>query len=249
MVDGDFISWFLDSDGNTATGSPGGFHGADYAVGRLASGYTALSRYNPASGSFETVKQLTPAGVYGAALSVSDLGAGSGATMTIASGSVWTSSSTGNSYYDFAPDAGQPPVGFAVVFSDAPPPAPAPAPAPPPAPAPTPAPAPQPVPTTAQSTSAPKPATCRVPLLKGLTVSQARGRLRGAHCTLGHVRYVRGRRYAGRILRTSPASGDKLAAGAKVDVIVVRRRKARPRAAAASAETVAMLINRVAEAR
>src|SRR4051812_37920875 len=35
MLSGDFVSWYLDTDNNAATGSQSGFKGADLAIGRL----------------------------------------------------------------------------------------------------------------------------------------------------------------------------------------------------------------------
>jgi subtilisin family serine protease len=60
---------------------------------------------------------------------------------------------------------------------------------------------------------------CVVPKLRGKTVPQARRALAKAHCSLGHVK----RRGQGRIVSQSPRAGRKVAAGARVAVVLARR--------------------------
>ncbi|HWX98137.1 MAG TPA: PASTA domain-containing protein [Solirubrobacteraceae bacterium] len=74
------------------------------------------------------------------------------------------------------------------------------------------------------STTPPPPPVCKVPNLKGLTVTQARGKLQQAHCALGRTTTVKrhSRTAAGRIYGQSQKAGSTLTAGAKVNVTLVK---------------------------
>lgn len=73
-----------------------------------------------------------------------------------------------------------------------------------------------------------RPVLCRVPQLAGLTLAQAKRRLEAAHCALGHIGYVSGRRNAGKVIRSSHRRGAAVAKGTRIGVTVVRRRRAAP---------------------
>ena len=91
-----------------------------------------------------------------------------------------------------------------------------PAPPPPPPLPPPPPPPPPPAP----------PVLCRVPRVIGLRLQAARARIRRAHCSPGRVRRVRAKR-AGRVLAQKPSAGRVRARGARVRLVVGRRRAGR----------------------
>jgi hypothetical protein len=219
MVDGDFVGWFIDADNSAATGVPSGFAGADYALGRLPSGFSVLSRYNAATDSFDYLKDAVPAGAFGVRTNIGDFESPTSATFTFAGAASWDGAY--DSYYDFAPEPGSPAVPFGVQFSSA-------APAPPPPPPP-----PAPVQPQTVNTPADLPA-CRVPILRGLGVAQARRRLNRANCSIGNVRRVRSRKLIGLVLRSNPAARSVLANNARVTVMVGKRAGRRLRKASAS---------------
>lgn len=113
---GDFVSWFIDTDDNVATGSQSGFRGADHVLGRLPNGYVGLSRYNASTGRYDVVKEGFPLGEFGGGVHLSDFDASPGVTFRVAGGNSWTSTS-GAAYFDFAPNNGT--VGFGVQFASA----------------------------------------------------------------------------------------------------------------------------------
>lgn len=228
LYNGDFLSWFIDTDGNAATGIRSGYVGADYAVARTAAG-AAILRYDAVAEDFDTPTALLPVGQFGAQLDLSAVSGLGARAITIAGASSWKSGSTGTTYYDWVPNPGLPafsvPVNLAV---PTPPPAPAPTPVAPPAPAPTPTPAPAPVTTgsvvqsgTTSTPSADDGYVCEVPAVRGLPLGKAKARLRRAGCTLGAVRYERSRRYAkGRVIRLSEDVDALLFAGDRVRITV-----------------------------
>ncbi|HTA05518.1 MAG TPA: hypothetical protein VK774_04075 [Solirubrobacteraceae bacterium] len=65
---------------------------------------------------------------------------------------------------------------------------------------------------------------CRVPKLKGHSLSAARRLLADAHCALGHVRAQRGNRAAQVVVSQGTSAGASRAAGAAVTVTLARRR-------------------------
>lgn len=230
MLDSDFLSWFIDIDNNPGTGSSSGFEGADFAIGRLGSGFVGVSRYDAATGGFESVGQGQALGPFGAQVNLSGFNANPQTTLTVAGGSSWTSSS-GERYNDWAPDIGLAPFAFGLRFS---------------ATGPTQVPvaptAPPVVPASPNVPRAPDnsglvrhgPPTlstpakrCKVPTLRGLRLSSAKRRLRSAHCSLGKVRRVSSKRYAGRVISSKPGRGRRLAARAKVSIVVGKSRARR----------------------
>jgi hypothetical protein len=92
---------------------------------------------------------------------------------------------------------------------------------------PPPAPAPPPPPVSPPPTS-PTPPTgsavrCVVPRLRGKTLALARRRLAAAHCRVGRIIRVYSRSVRrNRVVRVSPHAGTRLAAGARVTLIVSR---------------------------
>ena len=247
MLPSDFMGWFIDTDGNAATGSQSGFTGADYAIGRTDTG-AALTKYNPASGKWEAVKAVGTVGDFGAQASLNDLATTSGATMKVAGAGSWTSSSTGNEYMDFVPDVGQAAVPFTPVFAAA-----VAAPAPVVRPATT-------VTSAASSTPAPKAGeqtSCTVPLLKGLSLGRAKIAILDGNCSVGRVRYSTSAKYRGRVIKSALRAGTKLASAAPVDITVgkkPRRKKAKKhsarrrahKASVATQQSIAARINALA---
>jgi hypothetical protein len=66
---------------------------------------------------------------------------------------------------------------------------------------------------------------CVVPRLRGMTLASARRSLARAHCRLGRVRRARSRARRGRVISQSRRPGARLAAGARVNVVVSRGRR------------------------
>ena len=91
-----------------------------------------------------------------------------------------------------------------------------PLPVPPPAPPPPPIPPPPPPP--------PPAVLCRVPRVIGLRLATARTRIRRADCSLARVRRIRAKRWSGRIVAQKPRAGSRRARGARVSLVVARRR-------------------------
>jgi hypothetical protein len=229
MLESEGAVWFLDTDGNEATGNPSGFKGAEYAISLLGSGSAGLARYNPTTDDFDVFKQVPAAGAFATTVNLSDFDSVGGTTFHVAGGTSWKSSSTGNSYFDFAPNAGLPTVPFLAEFSSQSAPPPAAAPAEPPV-----ASAPPATPPAVVDT-APKTRDCVVPNLKGLTVGVARKRLAAAGCLLGATKRRASRTFANRVMKSSPGRGATLAGGAVVNITVGKRpRRARRKAHAAS---------------
>ncbi|HET7856698.1 MAG TPA: PASTA domain-containing protein [Gaiellaceae bacterium] len=105
--------------------------------------------------------------------------------------------------------------GFVRLIDTNVPPPPPPAPPPPPPP---PAPPPPVVPP-------PRPRLqCRVPRVVGLRLTPARARIRRAGCRTGRVRRARSRR-VGRVLAQNPRAGTRRPRGARVNLVVGRRRR------------------------
>lgn len=222
MADGDFLSWFIDTDDNLTTGSPSGFRGADHALGRLPNGYVGLSRYNSATGSFDVVKEGFPLGEFGAGVHLSDFDASPGVTFRVAGGSSWRSPS-GASYFDFAPNTGT--IGFGVNFLSASGPGAAPVqPGQPQQPVEEHVPTPGEDPIRNGPTLTDDPDGCTVPVLRGRTLNDAKRRLKAANCRVGRVTRVKSKRYAGRVVKSSPGSGRTLRSGAKVNLAVGKPR-------------------------
>ncbi len=247
MAEGDFLSWFINTDDNLATGLPSGFPGADHVLGRLPNGYVGLSRYNAATGSYDIVKDGFPLGEFGAGVHLSDFNASPGVTFRVAGGSSWTSPS-GASYYDFAPETGT--VGFGVQFVSASGPGSGPA-----QPIQPQQPVEEQVPTPGQDpfrngpTLTDDPDECTVPVLRGRTLTDAKRRLRSANCRVGRVTRVKSKRYAGRIVKSRPGSGRTLRSGAKVNPVVGKPRARSSMAVVSDPVAVNNAINALAQAR
>lgn len=219
-LSGDFYAWFVDVDNNPATGSQTGFIGADAALGLLgSSGYAALSAWNGAS--FVTLGATPRAGAFGVSVSLDRLAAANGVPLYTEGGASWTGPSS-TAYDDWIPEIGL--LGLSVVpfFSTA---------APPPASAP--------------STGTSHATRCVVPHLRGLKLGAAKRKLRRAHCTAGSVVRRHSRRYAGRVIKSSPSQGRHLAAGSRVRLYVGTKsaRRARGAVAAAARAQIARRIN------
>jgi len=106
----------------------------------------------------------------------------------------------------------------------APPPPPPPLPPPPPPPPPPPLPPPPPPPLPPPPSLPPPRSGCRVPRVLGLKLSVARKRIRRAHCSVGRVRRRRST-HGGRVVAQSPRAGTRRVRGAKVRLVVGRRRR------------------------
>jgi len=89
----------------------------------------------------------------------------------------------------------------------------------PPPPPPPPAPPPPPPP--------PPRARCVVPRVKGKTLAAAKRRIRVAHCSVGSIKRTYSRTRKGLVISQKPAPGKKLAAGAKVRLVVSKGKKKR----------------------
>jgi Glycosyl hydrolases family 25 len=109
------------------------------------------------------------------------------------------------------------PDGLVALANNGPPP---PLPPPPPPPAPPP---PPPLPPPPPPPPPPPAIQCRVPRVIGLRLATARARIRRANCSLGRVRRARSRR-VGRVLAQAPRAGSRRARGARITLVVGRRR-------------------------
>lgn len=213
LIDGESVGTYIDTDGNPATGSST-WDGADRVViviGRSGSDLgPSLGAWNGSSFSFENSPVLAPSGAAGFISDFDQLGVPGPTTLGIETISLYEGAA--DNYSDFAPEVDQPPFGFPVQFSTAPPPPPS---------ADTP-PAQRPI--SAPRDTRPSPRRCRVPRVRGLTRRAAVGRLRRARCRYRIVSSRRGRR-PGRVVSTSPAAGRLTSR--RVVVRVTRRHRAR----------------------
>lgn len=215
---GDFLGWFIDADGNASTGSPSAFVGADYSLGR-DSDSALLMRWDSGAGKFVAAGTPTLVGPFGVQVDLSSISGFGSRVITVAGGSSWRSSS-GTSYFDWAPTPGAAPFALGISLNQY-------VPTPPPAPVlPTPAPTPVPTPPPAAGGTTPQSAqdeqySCEVPRTKGLPLAQAKARLRHAGCTPGAVHYARSLKYAkGRVIRLSHPTYALLMDGERVQITV-----------------------------
>lgn len=111
---GEFYSWFIDVDGNPATGA---FGGAEMAMSLDATYGGALAVYS--GGTWNALKAIPTAGPFAVRAALGDLGANSPTTLRFYGGGMW--SGVYDDYFDFAPDPGQPSVPLAVSFATSPP--------------------------------------------------------------------------------------------------------------------------------
>ncbi len=196
MESGDFFGWFVNTDGNPATGAPSGFTGADLAIARVP-GAAQLLPWSASSAAFVDGPPIATAGLFGAAFNLDGYVPYGPRTITIAGGSSWTNPSTGSRVYDWAPEPGLAPFGIPLNLSQ---------PAPPAPPA-TPTPQNEPI--------------CTVPRSKGMAVEKAKAKLRMAGCTLGAIRRERSTRIPrGRVIRLSQPTYSFVAATQPIRIIV-----------------------------
>lgn len=66
---------------------------------------------------------------------------------------------------------------------------------------------------------------CKVPAVIGKTLTQAKARIRAAHCAVGRVKRIRSKKRNGTVTRESPSAGKMLAAGSKVNLWVSRGKR------------------------
>lgn len=224
MLDDDFLSWFVNTDGNVATGSNRGFAGADIAIGRLGTGNAYVSRWNPATASFGSTTVVGSSGTFGATVDLSTLVPLTPVGMTVAGGTSWTGP-TGTTYYDWVPNPGAAPLPFTVSLGLAPDPTPIPTPAPAPVAPPVTAPAPTPVPvpatTSATSVSDDDSDACEVPTVRRLTLTKAKARIRHAVCKIGDIHKKSSKMIpAGKVIQADQAPGDFVDLGTELDLTV-----------------------------
>lgn len=177
LIEGDSVFTFVDTDGNTATGSPD-FSGADLAVGILGQTGTDVFgalRWDGYDFVLADVPSLV-AFTSGAtdevwSVAAAEVGIAPGARTTLQVTSIYEDY-YGNDYFDWAPDLGLAPFAFTAGSLTPPPPAPpvsAPSPSPGPAPAPPLAPR-----TTTAPTGATRPAAVPRPVaLRSFALSRA----------------------------------------------------------------------------
>lgn len=223
----DFLGWFVDLDGNTATGSQTGFRGSDVALGRNASGMAAFSTYNASTASFVTTGSATTVGTWGAQVDLAPLAPFGVHAMTVAGGSSYTGSS-GASYYDWAPDIGASPLGFIGSLASYVAPLPAPA-------------APAVAPTPVVAAPVPPVAICTIPKLHNVALGQAKVRLRKAGCKPGRVqRQTSSTVKQDRVIRSKLPAGRQVAVDRGVALVVSRGPATTRSAKAASAVPTAL---------
>jgi hypothetical protein len=214
LVPGEFYSWFIDSDNNDATGSQGGFVGADYSIGMSDDGIPMLLRWNGTN--WVDGVTISRAGTFGARASLNQIGAASGRTIWFSGGASWTSPATDIDYFDFIPSW----VGLNPIF---------------------------PAPSTGGDTGdgGTSGKRCIVPRVRGLSLSAAKRKIRNAHCKVGKIRKVKKRKYAGRVVKTSPGAGARRPAGTKVTIYVGKGARRSSTASILRADRVAELINEI----
>jgi hypothetical protein len=156
---------------------------------------------------FATVKAIARAGAFGVATTLDDLFAVSGTPITTAGGASW--SGAYDDYYDWIPEPGGAWLPITPIFTG------------PPAPG--------------DTTS--EEAGCVVPGVRGLSPSAAKHKIRDAGCRVGSTRKRTSRKYAGRVMGTSPSKGTHLAAGAKVSIYVGKKPRRGHNASAAAANS------------
>lgn len=226
MESGDFFGWFLNTDGNAATGSPSGFTGADLAIAR-GPGAAQLLPWSASTAQFVDGPSIATAGLFGVAFTLDGYVPYGPRTVTIAGAASWTNASTGSRFYDWAPEPGLAPFAIPLNLSQPAPPAPAPAATP-----------------TPQNE-----ATCTVPRSKGIAVEKVKAKLRTAGCKLGAIRRERSTRIPrGRVIRLSQPTYSFVAAAQPIRIIVSsgpgpRGRATRQVAERSTASSLAALIN------
>ena len=180
------LATYIDTDGNSATGSPR-WDGADKVVvvfGQRGAGLPpALGTWTGAAFSFAAGVTLPVAGA-GFAANLDQLGVSVPTTLGLRVASSWTG--LRDTYDDLAPKRGGPSFAFPVTFTtDGAPPAPT---------------------NPAPDGGSPGPAICMVPKVRRLPLPEARGRLARAGCRL-RVVSVSSRLKHRRVSHTLPAAG------------------------------------------
>ena len=181
------LATYIDTDGNTATGSPQ-WDGADKVVvvfGQRGAGRpAALGTWTGAAFSFAAGVTLPVVGAGGFAANLDQLGVSGPTTLGLRVASSWTG--LRDTYDDLAPKRGGPSIAFLVTFTtDGAPPAPA-------------------IP--ASQGGSPSPTICIVPNVRRLPLPEARRRLARAGCRLRVVSVPSGLQPR-RVSHTLPAAG------------------------------------------
>lgn len=168
---------------------------------------------------FAGVKPIQRSGNFTIWATLDDLAASSGVSMRTAGGASWEG--VYDTYFDWVPEIGSPWLALTPFFSSSAP----------------------------SSVGSQGRSGCVVPGVRGLSPSSAKRKIRRAGCSVGSTRKRTSRRYAGRVMGTSPGKGSHLASGAKVAIYVGRRpRHSRIGASAvASPELATVRINQMAE--
>ena len=205
----DALLVYLNTDGNAATGARS-FGGGDQGVGLVADedgpGYLGLLGGWDAKAEaidFENARELdiTPTG-FGFTAGIDELRVRSGTSLGISIAAL--SEPDGEIALDFAPDDEGGSIALPVAYT-------------------TTATAAAPGTTGAPNRGEIVRRTCKVPRLKGRTVTAARKAIRAAGCRVGRTRarYGTGAR-AGRAVGTLPAAGSRIAASRPVTILVAR---------------------------
>lgn len=166
---------------------------------------------------FASVKPITRTGAFAVTTTIDDLFAASGTPITTAGGASWTG--TYDTYHDWIPEPGAAWLPVTPFFTGS----------------------------STANESGSDDSGCKVPGVRGLSLSSAKRKIRNAGCGVGSVRKRTSRRYAGRVMGTSPSKGTHLAAGAKVSIYVGKKPRKGHSASAAAAppELVAARINQM----
>lgn len=239
LIEDDGVFIYLDTDGNPATGDAM-FGGADVIVGTLgfagADSAPRLARWTGATYDFAGGTDLPAPASGGFRAGIDQLGVPSGATTRFRVATIWAG--TYDDYFDFAPDAPGSTIALPVTFSTVPA-APAPAPAPQPAPPPAPAPASPPAESAGEAGDT---VSCRVPRVRGLTVTRAEDKLLDAGCELAQTDRVRyhPKVRRGRVIATQPAAGRRTTKPVRLIVSKGKRKKRRAKARASVSSVSAL---------
>lgn len=243
LISGDTLTWFLDVDGNASTGSTNAFVGADIGVARNA-GSAIITRYSTATASFGNAVATPLVGAFGAQVDLPSVTALGTRVMTVSGGTVWKSSSTGNSYYDLVPNPPAAPFPFTVALREPTPPTPPATPTTPTTPTTTTTPpaSTAPAPPTTQAPPAATPpaseALCVVPRARKLPLGKVKARLRQGGCAPGRIvsRYSSSIK-RGLVIELDATPGDEFEAGEKIEITVSKGPRPTKKARRATAQT------------
>lgn len=218
LIDGDFLSIFLDADQNPATGS----QGSDYilsALGEAGQDFFSLCQWQ---GTWNcSVPQGSAVGAYPYGsyrltwkLSRGDIGNSIGFNFDVGT----SYKGIYDTYYDFAPDLGKGKWNYQILTAASQPP-------PPPPPPPPVAPPPAPTTTTTPAPPSPAPVVCVIPRVVGRTLASARILIFNANCAMGRVTKARSSRPKGLVIAQAPRAGTTRVEGGIVKLIVSRGRR------------------------